>query len=89
MRALDTLVKYTHGLIGAADLHLHKVRFVMMARGTSRHGPIHVFPGRGAPQNIIDNLALHCRLVRARVRNATRVRTTGAVKEGFFVFGAI
>jgi hypothetical protein len=53
MTAFATLVKDTHGFIGAPKLHLQKVRFSIAALGTHTHCSIHIFPGSGTTQNVI------------------------------------
>ena len=84
MRAFGTLVKYTHGLISAPDLHLHKVSLVVIATGTDSHGSIHILPGRGTTQNIVHHLAFWVHFVTSAIVNGTSVRTSGAVKEARF-----
>jgi hypothetical protein len=80
--AFCTFVKDTHGFIGTADLHLQKVRLVVVARRTYRHGAIHVGPGGGASQNIIHLLALRYGFHRALASHGNRARVwaSGAVE---------
>jgi len=51
--ALDAFVKDRHGFIGAANLNLLKVGGIVVAGRTHRFGAVHIFPGRGAAQDII------------------------------------
>jgi hypothetical protein len=44
---------------------LHKVGLVVITGGTDGHGPIDVFPGRRAPENVVDDFAFGGGLDRA------------------------
>lgn len=63
MTTLTTLVKDTHGFIGTPKLHLQKVRLSVAALGTHSHGAIHIFPGSGTAQNVIDLLSFWVRFL--------------------------
>jgi len=54
MRTLDALIKNTHRLIRAPNLHLHKIRLSKTTRRTNRHGPIDILPCLLSAQDIID-----------------------------------
>ena len=60
--AFAALVKDTHGFIGAANLHLHKVGLIVIALTTNGHGPIDIFPSRRPTQNVVDLFATHALL---------------------------
>jgi hypothetical protein len=62
---LYTFVEDTHGFIRGSNLHLHKVGLVVITGGTDGHGPIDVFPGRRAPENVVDDFAFGGGLDRA------------------------
>ena len=47
------LVKHTHGLISASNLHLHEVGLVVRALGAVSHGLINILPRRRSAQNIV------------------------------------
>ena len=57
MTALAALVKDTHGFIGAANLHLHKVGLIVIALTANGHGPIDIFPSGRPTQNVVDLFA--------------------------------
>ena len=80
MVALDTTIKDTHGLIGTANLDLQKVGLLVVAGGTDGHGPIHILPGSGSSQDIVDHFSFGKGLHRLWGGDGTRVGTSRTVK---------
>jgi hypothetical protein len=58
MGTAHTFVKDTHRFVRTPNLHLHKVSRIVMTRWTNGVGAIHIFPRRGASQNIVHLFAL-------------------------------
>jgi hypothetical protein len=76
--ALDALVKDGHGFVGRPDLHLHKVRLLVIASRTGRLGPIHVLPRRRAAQYVVDLFAYPGLFDRPRRGDLVHVVARGA-----------
>ena len=51
----DALVENGHRLVCRSDLNLLEKGFIVVAIGTCGHRPIHIFPGLGTTQYIIDH----------------------------------
>lgn len=81
MTALATLVKDTHGLIGAPKLHLQEVRLSITALWTHSHGTIHILPGGGTTQNVIHLFSFWKRFLCDSRHNLARIGTRGTVKD--------
>lgn len=58
MSTAHAFVKDTHRFVRTTNLHLHKVCRIVMTRWANGVGPIDIFPGRRASQNIVHLLAL-------------------------------
>ena len=54
----STLVECGHGLVRTPGLDLHEVRPLVLTPGAVSVGAVHVLPGRGAAQHVLDLLEL-------------------------------
>ena len=54
----STLVECCHGLIRASGLDLHKERPLVVTLGAGSISAVHVLPGRGSTQHVLDLLEL-------------------------------
>ena len=54
----STLVECCHGLICTSGLDLHEERPLVVTLGTGSISAVHVLPGRGSTQHVLDLLEL-------------------------------